>query len=73
MQSGQSGGGAAGEPMFGPKPLMNRFGRVPLLAVPRLIAAQPGVDDLGEPIQLRALDRRLAPVAQAAPKSSASS
>jgi len=30
---------------------------VTLLAVPTLILAQPPVDDLGEPVQLRTLDR----------------
>jgi len=64
-------GVAAGEPVLVPQPIKNPLGRVTLLAVLADIVAQPLLDDLGEPVQLR----RSAPSADtpAAPKSSPSS
>jgi hypothetical protein len=50
-------GVAAGEPVLVPQPIKNPLGRMALLAVLADIVAQPLVDDLGEPIQLRTLDR----------------
>ena len=40
------------------------LGRVALLAVPSPILGKPGIDDLGEPIQLGPIDRGLAPVSR---------
>src|SRR6202008_3498322 len=40
----------------------NPLGRVTLLAVLASVIAQPLLDDLGEPVQLRPLDRRLPPI-----------
>src|SRR5271167_3724994 len=51
-------GVAAGEPVLVSKPIKNPLGRVTLLAVLADVVAQPLVDDLGEPVQLRPLDRR---------------
>ncbi len=55
---------AAGEAVFVPEPLEHPLGGVPLFARDAAVLFQPGVDDLGETIQLRALDRRFAPVAR---------
>ncbi len=54
----------AGEPVLVAQPFENPLGRMPLLAVTALIPGKPGVDDLGEAIQLRTLDLSLAPVAR---------
>ncbi|KEO52385.1 hypothetical protein DT23_18705 [Thioclava indica] len=54
---------AAGEAVFLPQPFEHTLGGVPLLARDTAILFEPGVDDLGKTIQLRALDRRLAAVA----------
>ncbi len=55
-------GVAAGEPVLVPQPIKNPLGRVTLLAVLADVVAQPLVDDLGEPVQLRTLERRRAPI-----------
>src|SRR6202007_190949 len=55
-------GVAAGEPMLVPQPIKNPLGRVTLLAVLASVIAQPLLDDLGEPVQLRPLDRRRPPI-----------
>ena len=48
---------AAGETVLVPEPLEHPLGRMALLAMDIEIAFQPAIDDLGEPVQLRALDR----------------
>ena len=53
---------AAGEPVLVPQPVKNPLGRVTLLAGPANIITQPLVDNLGEPVQLRPLDRRHPPI-----------
>jgi len=53
---------AAGKTVFVPQPFEYPFGCMTLFAVPTLILEQPPVDDLGEPIQLRPLDRRRSPI-----------
>ena len=55
-------GVAASEPVLVPQPIKNPLGRVTLLAVLANIVAQPLVDDLGEPVQLRPLDRHRPPI-----------
>ena len=55
---------ATGEPMLITQPFENPFGRMALLAVPALILGERGIDDLDKPVQLRPLDRRLAPVSR---------
>jgi hypothetical protein len=57
-------GVAAGEPVLVPQAVENPLGRVPLLARTVQVLAQPRVDDLGEPVQLRPLHRRRPPVAR---------
>ena len=46
------------------KPLEHPLGRVTLLAVAALILSEPGINDLGEPIQLWPLDLGSAPVSR---------
>jgi hypothetical protein len=53
---------AAGETVLLAQPVIHALGGMALLAVGLTIPVQPRVDDLGEPVQLRALDRRRAPV-----------
>ncbi len=48
---------AAGEAMLIPQPLEDPFGRVALLAMDAAVGINPSIDDLGEPVQLRALHR----------------
>src|SRR4029453_16501572 len=55
-------GVAAGEPVLVPQPIKNPLGGVTLLAVLTVVVAQPLVDDLGEPVQLRPLDRCRPPI-----------
>jgi hypothetical protein len=55
-------GVAAGEPVLVPQPIKNPLGRVTLLAVLASVIAQPLVDDLDKPVQLRPLDRRRPPI-----------
>ena len=55
---------AAGEAVLISQPLKDPLGRMPLLAVPSLILAQPLVDDGGKSVQLRPLDRRRSAVAR---------
>jgi hypothetical protein len=55
---------AAGEAMLGPKTFEYPLGRVMLLAMHRLVGFKPSVDDLGEPVKLRPLDRRIPPIAR---------
>ena len=55
---------AAGEPMLITKPIEDALGGVPLLAMHRLVAIEPRIDDLGKPIQLRPLDRCRSPIAR---------
>src|SRR5271156_6822970 len=55
-------GVAAGEPVLVPQPIKNPLGRVTLLAVLASVIAQPLVDDLDKPVQLRPLDRRCPPI-----------
>ena len=64
---------AAAEPVLGAKPVEDTLGRVALLAGLVGIVLQPLVDDLGEPVQLRAPNRCRPSIAQEAPKSTASS
>jgi hypothetical protein len=54
-------GVATGEPVLVPQPIKNPLGCVALLTVLTVVVAQPLVDDLGEPVQLRPLDRRRPP------------
>ena len=54
---------AASEAMLFAPPIKHPPGGMVLLAMHVPIPVEPGVDDLGEPIQLRPLDRNLAPVA----------
>ena len=51
-------GVAALEPVLITEPFENPLGRMPLLARPLPILRKPLIDDPGEPVQLRALDRR---------------
>ena len=53
---------AAGEPVFIAKPLEHPLRRVALFAVDLAITLQPTVDDPGEGIQLRPLDRCRPPI-----------
>ncbi|KNX42317.1 hypothetical protein ROTO_02030 [Roseovarius tolerans] len=53
---------AAGETVLLAQPVIYPLGGMALLAVGLTIPVQPRVDNLGEPVQLRALDRLLAPV-----------
>jgi hypothetical protein len=55
-------GVAAGEPMLVSQPLEHPLRRVALLGALAEIIPQPLLDDLGEPVQLRALDLRPTPV-----------
>lgn len=51
-------GVAAGEPVLLPQPVENPLRGVALLSRAVQVLAQPSVDDLGEPVELRPLDRR---------------
>ena len=64
---------AAAEPVLGAKPVEDTLGRVALLAQLLQILLQPLVDDLGEPVQLRAPNRCRPPIARRHLKTTASS
>ena len=64
---------AAAEPVLGAKPVEDTVGRVALLAQLLQILLQPLVDDLGEPVQLRAPNRYRPPIARRHLKTTASS
>ena len=64
---------AAAEPVLGAKPVEDTLGRVALLAGLVGIVLQPLVDDLGEPVQLRAPNPVPSVDSPEAPKSTASS
>jgi hypothetical protein len=50
---------AAGEPVLLAQPVIHALGGMALLGAGPSVPVQPRVDDLGEPVQLRALDRSL--------------
>ena len=62
-QIGLHDGVAAGEPVLVAQPVEDPLRGVTLLARAVRVLAQPSVDDLGEPVQLRPLHRRRPPVA----------
>ena len=55
---------AAAEPVLGAKPVEDTLGRVALLAQLLQILLQPLIDDLAEPVQLRAPNRCRPPIAR---------
>ena len=64
---------AAAEPVLGAKPVEDTLGRVALLAQLLQILLQPLIDDLSEPVQLRAPEPVPSADSPEAPKSTASS
>jgi hypothetical protein len=59
---------AASKPVLVPQALEDAFRRVPLLSRPVPVVGKPLVDNPGEPVQLRALDRRRPPISQGTEK-----